>query len=239
MNNLTDQCKLHDQHIVSTFLNFIKAPRARHLSVRLFLWSSTPQSEHWLFRHRTQWFFLSPTYPEMSTRWVKVEKQSQNASFRRRANTWVSDVLHGSKEPGIKIHFLKQPPKNFKWVNLKLAARFIKIYYYENNLNTGGWFISETFYRLIYHSSLSILPLKTPLYLSLTDFSQEKRLNITFCERRTRKKTLGVSLRMNHTFNPHATPNLGVEPRPQWREVSAFTKCKARFRIGSGEKSSP
>lgn len=135
--------------------------------------------------------------------------------------------------------FFKTAPKNFKWVNLKLAARFIKIHYYENNLNTGGWFISETFYRLIYHSSLSILPLKTPLYLSLTDFSQEKRLNITFCERRTRKKTLGVSLRMNHTFNPHATPNLGVEPRPQWREVSALTKCKARFRIGSGEKSSP
>ena len=152
------------------------------------MWSSTPQSEHWLFRHRTRWFFLSLTYPEMSTRWVKVEKQSQNASFRRRANTWVSDVLHGSKQPGIKIHFLKQPPKNFKWVNLKPATRFIKIHYYENNLITGGWFISETFYRLIYHSSLSILPLKTPLYLSLTDFAQEKRRNIIFCERRTRKK---------------------------------------------------
>ena len=166
------------------------------------MWSSTPQSEHWLFRHRTQWFFLSPTYPEMGTRWVKVEKQSQNASFRRRANTWVSDVLHGSKEPGIKIHFLKQPPKNFKWVNLKLAARFIKIHYYENNLNTGGWFISETFYRLIYHSSLSILPLKTPLYLSLTDFSHEKRLNIIFCERRSRKKNSWSKLENE----PHVRP---------------------------------
>lgn len=180
MNNLTGQCNFHDQHIVSTFLKDWRGSESE-----TFISSTV-----FVVKYATIWTltFLSPTYPEMGTRWVKVEKQSQNASFRRRANTWVSDVLHGSKEPGIKIHFLKQPPKNFKWVNLKLAARFIKIHYYENNLNTGGWFISETFNRLIYHSSLSILPLKTTLYLSLTDFSQEKRLNIIFCERRTRKK---------------------------------------------------
>ena len=32
-----------------------------------------------------------------------------------------------------------------------------------------------------------------------------------------------VGMRSNNKLNPHVTPGLGMEPRPQWREASALS----------------
>ena len=36
------------------------------------------------------------------------------------------------------------------------------------------------------------------------------------------KKTLGARTRTNNKLNPHMTPGPGIEPGPQWRDMSAL-----------------
>ena len=61
------------------------------------------------------------------------------------------------------------------------------------------------------------------VYFFETDLELEILVFVEGENQRTLKKTLWARMRTNNKLNPHVTTGPGIEPKPQWCEVSPLT----------------